>query len=225
MVSGLLLLIMFILAISYYVRYFKSFNVPIEINDDGITEMINHDNTSNIVLLLSSTITIFPIIVILYKKLKENRGKDKMYLIIGMILFSFMLFISFVYLFIKPVRRIEYNDWRISIENIEKKQRGGRKSQHCYVYLKGISDRKRVDCFEYKVYLDENDDVYTIYDMKNNNTTVLSPKHYKYVGDKLNGLTINISNGNINHGYFLFLAIVFTIVSALLLLLLFFLIL
>ena len=104
---------------------------------------------------------------------------------------------------IRTGKTVDNNDWTISVATIEKKQRGGRKSRNCYLYLKGIPERKKVSQSEYNAYLSVDDDVYVIYDKKNNKTNILSPKHYKYIGNRLDNSKIVITNNRVHSGYFI----------------------
>ena len=223
MIFGFLFLLTLYGAISNFIKFFEAiYRAPIELDDKGITNLINKSNTLNIIVILQSIILSLPILAFVYIKIKNNQKdkKGKPIFIIVLIVWLISLVLAPTFFISKLNGKINNSDWIISIETVVKKQRGGRKSRNCYVYLKGFSDRKKISCDEYKGYLNENDDVYVINDKNNGKTTILSPKHYKYVGNKLTNSTINISNGKVNSNYFLFISIAITIASILFFLLL-----
>ena len=212
---GIILLFSLKLAISNYVKYFESINkVPIEVDDNGITDLINHGYTFNIVSTLYPIIIFIPFLaIVFFKTNKHKESKDKLFLKVILIsCFVALIFVSTT-LSIRTGKTVDNNDWTISVATIEKKQRGGRKSRNCYVYLKGIPDRKKVSQSEYNGYLSVDDDVYVIYDKKNNKINILSPKHYKYIGNRLENSKIVITNNRVHSGYFLFIAINLTIAT------------
>ena len=212
---GIILLFSLKLAISNYVKYFESINkVPIEVDDNGITDLINHGYTFNIVSTIYPIIIFIPFLaIVFFKTNKHKESKDKLFLKVILIsCFVALIFVSTT-LSIRTGKTVDNNDWTISVATIEKKQRGGRKSRNCYVYLKGIPDRKKVSQSEYNGYLSVDDDVYVIYDKKNNKTNIFSPKHYKYIGNRLENSKTVITNDRVNSGYFLFIAINLTIAT------------
>ena len=206
-IFGIIFLLTLKMAISYFIKYYNSFNVPIIIDDNGINKLINKSYSINLSLLFNILIFIIPIFIILYLKLKNI--KKQIYIIF--IIIPLILFYTLLFTF-KINDKLDNNDWNMSIETVERKQRGGRKGRQCYVFLKGYSNRIKVDSEEYKVYINEYDQVYVIHDMKNGNYKVLSPNHYKYVGDKLSYTNINSLN-TINNGYLLFMGIILIIVA------------
>ena len=217
LIIGPLILLMLYTAIKYFIKYFDSTKVPIELNDIGITDLINHNSTINITLDIWFIIICIPFFVLMFlrlKKYKKNNISSKQILPIT-ILILIMLIPSLVLtpIALKTNTKIDNSDWSISIETVTKKQRGGRKGRKCYVYLEGIAERKEVIPDEFKVYILEKDKVYVIYDKKNNKTTILSPKHYKYIGNKLANPSVYIANKTIKRGHFLFLGIILTSVS------------
>ena len=207
-IFGIIFLLTLKMAISYFIKYYNSFNVPIIIDDNGINKLINKSYSINLSLLFNILIFIIPIFIILYLKLKNI--KKQIYIIF--IIIPLILFYTLLFTF-KINDKLDNNDWNMSIETVERKQRGGRKGRQCYVYLKGYSNRIKVDSEEYKVYINEYDKVYVIHDMKNGNYKVLSPNHYKYVGDKLSYTNINSLSTKTNNGYLLFMGIILIIVA------------
>lgn len=206
-IFGIIFLLTLKMAISYFIKYYNSFNVPIIIDDNAINKLINKSYSINLSLLFNILIFIIPIFIILYLKLKNIKKQIYIiFIIIPLILFYTLL------LTININDKVENNDWNMSIETVERKQRGGRKGRQCYVFLKGYSNRIKVDSEEYKVYINEYDQVYVIHDMKNGNYKVLSPNHYKYVGNKLSYTNINSLN-TINNGYLLFMGIILIIAA------------
>ncbi len=212
---GIIFLLSLKTAISNYVKYFESISkVPIKITDNGITNLINHSYTLNILSTIYPIIIFLPFLAIIFiKNNKQKKSKDKIFLKVILILcFVALAFVSTT-LSIRTGKTVDNNDWTISVATIEKKQRGGRKSRNCYVYLKGIPERKKVSQSEYNGYLSVDDDVYVIYDKKNNKINILSPKHYKYIGNRLENSKIVITNNRVHSGYFLFIAINLTIAT------------
>lgn len=72
MFFGILFSITFILSISYFIKYFKSFNVPIEIDDTGITNLINKKYSIDIISLIPYLIISLIFTIIFLIKIKKK---------------------------------------------------------------------------------------------------------------------------------------------------------
>ena len=217
-----LILLMLYRAIIYFFKYFESISkIPLELNDVGITNLINNNNTINFFTFSGYIIAIIPFFVLLFSLLKSNKKENKRKSLI-LILIFFILIMIIPYIIVAPTsfkttQKTDNIDWNISIGKVTKKQRGGKNGRRCYVYLEGITERKEVASDEFKAYIWENDYVYIITDNKNNKTTILSTKHYKYVGDKLGFLPtfLTTTNNKIKRGHFLYFGILLTVVALL----------
>ncbi len=123
-IFGALILLILYRAIIYFFKYFESISkIPLELNDVGITNLINNNNTINFFTFSGYIIAIIPFLVLLFSLLKSNKKENKRKsLILILIFFILIMIIPYIIvvalLFFLCAKHL-YNNYKKSIQTLE----------------------------------------------------------------------------------------------------------
>ncbi len=218
-------------AVKNYITHYKIFHsLPIEMGDGEITELLNKRNLSSILwcaVFIALTVLVCGIIIddAIKERKKAKDSTDRrnkggtVIAIVAEIFVLVMMALFFIYLCRGLIlrisstveNRISTDDWEISIQTVEKKDsRQSGKSREYYVILRESGRKHTVRRAQYAIFINENENVYLVEDKQHGISMILSPKQYRYVGEKLD-TTRELSYTPITNRYYLRFAIIFTV--------------
>lgn len=222
-------------AVKNYITHYKIFHsLPIEMGDGEITELLNQRNISSILwcaVFIALTVLVCGIIIddVIKDRKKAKDSADRrikggaviaivaeIFVLIMMALFLFYLCRGLILRISSTVEnQISTEDWEISVQTVEKKDsRQSGKSRDYYVILRESGRKHTVRRAQYAIFINENENVYLVEDKQHGIYMILSPKQYRYVGEKLDTTRELIYTPIMNtYGarYYLRFAIIFTV--------------
>ncbi len=225
-------------AVRNYIKHYITFHSsPIEIRDADVTKLLITYNISSIVWhIIFIIITVFVCAYIIFDSVKErrkskiNRNKEgnkpggrrraaglalavAVKLLIMILMSWFLIYLCRGLILRIPIaadNKISAEDWDISVQTVDKMgSRQSGKIREYYVILRESGKKQPVRSAQYAVYISENEDIYLVEDKQHGISMILSPKQYRYMGEKLDrGQKLNYTP--ITNRYYLRFAIFFT---------------